>query len=51
LLKELRPTGDGWDGTFNVSPMPSDDYWFSVEYLGNDSDELNRFKSHFTLKR
>jgi gliding motility-associated-like protein len=51
LLKEFRPTGDGWDGTFNGSPMPSDDYWFSVEYLVNDSDELNRFKSHFTLKR
>lgn len=51
LLKELRPTGDGWDGTFNCSPMPSDDYWFLVEFFGNDSDELNRFKSHFTLKR
>jgi gliding motility-associated-like protein len=51
LLKELRPTGDGWDGTFNGSPMPSDDYWFLVEFFGNDSDELNRFKPHFTLKR
>ncbi|MFL1895861.1 T9SS type B sorting domain-containing protein [Aquimarina sp. 2-A2] len=32
LLKQLRPGGPGWDGTYNGSPMPSSDYWFRVEF-------------------
>ena len=51
LLKEIRPWSDGWDGTFNGIPMPSNDYWFSVEYQVDGSDELKQFKAHFTLKR
>ena len=51
LLKEIRPSRDGWDGTFNGIPMPSSDYWFSVEYQVHGSDELKQFKAHFTLKR
>ena len=46
LLKELAPTSNGWNGTFNGSMMPSDDYWFKV--LLQDGREL---KGHFTLKR
>ena len=51
LLKELRPSTEGWDGTFNGTPMPSNDYWFSVEYQAHGSDKLKQFKAHFTLKR
>ncbi|MCB0539930.1 MAG: T9SS type B sorting domain-containing protein, partial [Bacteroidetes bacterium] len=49
LLKELAPSGPGWDGTFNGAPVPSDDYWFRIEY---DQDGAARqFTGHFTLKR
>ncbi|MCK8521835.1 T9SS type B sorting domain-containing protein [Aquimarina sp. D1M17] len=32
LLKQLRPGGAGWDGTYNGRNMPSSDYWFRVEF-------------------
>ena len=51
LLKEIRSSIDGWDGTFNGIPMPSNDYWFSVEYQVDGLDKLKQFKAHFTLKR
>ena len=46
LLKQLSPTGIGWDGTYNGNPMPSSDYWFRVEL--NDG---RMFRGHFSLKR
>ncbi|RIA09089.1 gliding motility-associated-like protein [Flavobacteriaceae bacterium MAR_2010_72] len=46
LLKELNPTGLGWDGTFNGDPLPTNDYWFQVTL-----QDGRLFKSHFTLKR
>ena len=50
LLKQLSPVGEGWDGTFGGRPMPSTDYWFTVEY--NDFQGNRReFKGHFSLKR
>ncbi|MCF7561777.1 T9SS type B sorting domain-containing protein [Sabulilitoribacter multivorans] len=45
LIKELSPTGEGWDGTFNGGKLPSDDYWFSVKL-----QDGRIFKNHFTLK-
>ena len=49
FLKEIRPNGNGWDGTFNGQPLPSTDYWFKIEYIENGN--LREFKSHFSLKR
>ncbi|MFV8326814.1 T9SS type B sorting domain-containing protein [Flavobacterium sp. ZS1P14] len=49
LLKEIRPSGLGWDGTYIGQPMPANDYWFTVEYI--EQDVLRKFKSHFSLKR
>ena len=49
LLKEIRPEGKGWDGTFNGYSLPANDYWFVVEYQENGQQK--EFKSHFTLKR
>ncbi|QDO93947.1 T9SS type B sorting domain-containing protein [Formosa sediminum] len=46
LVKELRTTDEGWDGTLNGRPLPSDDYWFTLTL--NDG---RTFKSHFSLKR
>ena len=52
LLKQLSPTGSGWDGTLNGYPLPSSDYWFSVEYREvNNLNTKKQFKGHFTLKR
>jgi gliding motility-associated-like protein len=45
LVKQLSPTGIGWDGTFNGQPLPSSDYWFHVKL-----QDGRVFKSHFTLK-
>ncbi len=49
LIKQISPRGAGWDGTLNGTPLPSTDYWFSVEYYENGT--LRNFKSHFSLKR
>ena len=53
LLKQLSPTGDGWDGSYNGEPLPSSDYWFTVEYNepGDTTGSRKEFKAHFTLKR
>lgn len=49
LLKQLDPSGFGWDGLFNGEPMPSSDYWFRVEYIEDGS--ARSFGGHFSLKR
>ena len=46
LLKQLNPTGKGWDGTLNGKALPNDDYWFAVKL-----QDGRIFKNHFTLKR
>lgn len=46
LLKQISPTGLGWDGMYNGNPMPSTDYWFRVEL-----HDGQMFRGHFTLKR
>jgi gliding motility-associated-like protein len=53
LLKQVSPTGSGWDGTFNGKLLPEDDYWFTVKYreLGDNEGTQKEFKAHFTLKR
>ncbi len=49
LLKQLTPGTDGWDGTINGTPLPADDYWFSVQYVENGV--AKEYKSHFSLVR
>ncbi|WP_417289818.1 T9SS type B sorting domain-containing protein [Corallibacter sp.] len=51
LLKQLNPTGSGWDGTLNGKPLPSSDYWFTIEYREPSDDSRKQFQAHFTLKR
>ncbi|WP_289044968.1 T9SS type B sorting domain-containing protein [uncultured Olleya sp.] len=46
LLKELTPNSQGWDGTFNGQPLPTNDYWFTVEL-----QDGRIYRNHFTLKR
>ncbi|WP_300564878.1 T9SS type B sorting domain-containing protein, partial [Flavobacterium sp.] len=46
LLKQIVPTSQGWNGTFNGIALPADDYWFTAEFDNNRS-----VKGHFALKR
>ena len=50
LIRQIKPSGEGWDGNINGSTMPSTDYWFTVTYV--DENQINReFKAHFAMKR
>ena len=51
LLKQLALNGAGWDGTYNDSPMPTNDYWYTVQYTISGETNVREYKSHFTLKR
>ena len=47
LLKEI-PAGvdEGWDGTYNGSAVPADDYWYLLKL-----DDGRVARGHFALKR
>jgi gliding motility-associated-like protein len=49
VIKIILPKSNGWDGTLNGYALPSNDYWFTVDYLEFGVKKV--FKSHFTLKR
>jgi gliding motility-associated-like protein len=42
LITKINTNSDGWDGTFNGNPLPSDDYWYTAK--------LQDGKGHFSLK-
>lgn len=46
LLKQIAGLGEGWDGTYNGRNLPSDDYWFVINF-----EDGTITKGHFTLKR
>ncbi|WP_140487091.1 T9SS type B sorting domain-containing protein [Flavobacterium sp. GSA192] len=46
LIKQISPTGTGWDGNFNGNPMPASDYWYSIQL-----EDGKVMKGHFALKR
>jgi len=49
FLKQISPSGPGWDGNYNGEPLPSTDYWFQATYTLNETPQV--FKSHFSMKR
>lgn len=49
LIKQFNSNENGWDGKFDGHELPSDDYWFSIEYFENGISKL--YKSHFTMKK
>ena len=51
LLKEIRPSGDGWDGTYNGTKLPSSDYWFVLSYNEPVTGTPTQLNAHFSLKR
>ncbi|NNL42995.1 MAG: T9SS type B sorting domain-containing protein, partial [Desulfobacterales bacterium] len=51
LLKQLNPSGQGWNGTYNGEALPSSDYWFTIEYIEPSATAKKQFRAHFALKR
>lgn len=49
LITEIKPSGPGWDGSFNGNILPATDYWFLVHY--EEQGIAKEFKAHFSLKR
>lgn len=50
VLTQIKPNGNGWDGTYNGNMMPSDDYWFAVNYT-DENQVSQEFRAHFAMKR
>ncbi len=46
LIKQITSSSSGWDGTYIGSPMPADDYWYTVKL-----EDGREAKGHFSLKR
>lgn len=46
LLAQIATDGPGWDGTYNGTAMPADDYWFRVKL-----EDGRTFTGHFSLMR
>ncbi len=46
MIYNTMANGDGWNGKFNNTILPSDDYWFVIEIAGS-----RKMKGHFTLIR
>ena len=49
LIKQIKPSGLGWDGNYNGNPLPASDYWFTVYYVEQNTNQ--QFSSHFSLVR
>jgi gliding motility-associated-like protein len=49
LIKQIKSSELGWDGTYNGNELPATDYWFVITYTENGIEK--QFKSHFSLKR
>jgi gliding motility-associated-like protein len=49
VLKQISPNEPGWDGTYNGNPLPSDDYWFTIDFV--EQNVTKQFKAHFAMKR
>ena len=49
LIKQIKPSEPGWDGTYNGNSLPATDYWFTVYYKEQNSNQ--QFSSHFSLVR
>ncbi len=46
LLTQIATNGEGWDGTYNGSALPADDYWFRVNL-----EDGRSFTGNFSLIR
>ena len=51
LIGQLDALSPSWDGNFIGNPLPSDDYWFLLEYTDDQTLTQKSIKSHFSLIR
>ena len=51
LITKIDPANKGWDGTYNGSDLPSDDYWFRVEFIDEKTGKYQEYMANFTLMR
>src|SRR6218665_962207 len=49
LMKIINIDNQNWDGTYGGTALPSDDYWFVMDYTEKQSKK--QFRGHFSLKR
>ncbi|MFY7669688.1 T9SS type B sorting domain-containing protein, partial [Tenacibaculum sp. MEBiC06402] len=49
-IQKYNGVQTGWDGIYQGRPMPSGDYWYTIEFL-ELSGERRRLMGHFTLYR
>jgi gliding motility-associated-like protein len=47
----MSPVSSGWNGMYNGEKLPATDYWFTIEYLPQNSTDKQIFKAYFSLKR
>ena len=51
-MAQIPIDSQGWDGTYNGTKLPSDDYWFRVQLIpANTSKVPVNKKGHFSLLR
>lgn len=50
LLKEISPSGIGWDGAYNGELLPTSDYWFVATIIKLNGD-FRSVRGHFALIR
>ena len=46
LMAKISADGNSWDGSYNGTPMPADDYWFRAKL-----EDGRSFTGHFSLIR
>ena len=46
LIKQISPLDQGWNGTYNGTPLPATDYWYNIEF-----EDGRNMKGNFALKR
>jgi len=48
-ITKIKPAEGGWDGSKGGASMPSNDYWFEVDF--EQEGIAKTYRSHFSLKR
>ncbi|MDT0689454.1 T9SS type B sorting domain-containing protein [Salegentibacter sp. F188] len=51
FLKQISPSGPGWDGTVMGENLPADDYWFKILFVNELNGQSGEFSGNFSLIR